>query len=131
LLDGADEIGGDGLQKIYKYLGSKWAKTIKSVVTCRLNLWDGSGQNELKQNFKIFRTLEFRYGNSSGDDEVKAFILKWFGDTEAATGEKLRAALDEIGKERIKYLAQNPLRLTLLCKGRVYQILKLGCTKNL
>jgi hypothetical protein len=115
LLDGADEIGGDGLQKIYKYLDSEWAKTIKSVVTCRLNLWDGSGQNELKQNFQIFRTLEFRYGNSSGDDEVKAFILKWFGDAEAATGEKLRAALDEIGKERIKYLAQNPLRLTLLC----------------
>jgi HEAT repeat protein/energy-coupling factor transporter ATP-binding protein EcfA2 len=113
LLDGADEIGGDGLQKIYKYLDSKWAKTIKSVVTCRLNLWDGSGQNELKQNFQIFRTLEFRYGNSSGADEVEEFILKWFDNADA--GKNLRTALEETGKERIKYLAQNPLRLTLLC----------------
>jgi DNA-binding CsgD family transcriptional regulator/energy-coupling factor transporter ATP-binding protein EcfA2 len=113
LLDGADEIGGDGLQKIYKYLDSEWAKTIKSVVTCRLNLWDGSGRNELKQNFKIFRTLEFRYGNSSGADEVEEFILKWFNNADA--GKNLRTALEETGKERIKYLAQNPLRLTLLC----------------
>jgi hypothetical protein len=30
-------------------------------------------------------------------------------------GKRLRAALDEVGKERIKDLAQNPLRLTLLC----------------
>jgi energy-coupling factor transporter ATP-binding protein EcfA2 len=113
LLDGADEIGGDGLQKIYKYLDSEWAKTIKSVVTCRLNLWDGSGRNELKQNFQIFRTLEFKYENPAMEDEVEKFILKWFENADA--GKNLRAALEETGKERIKYLAQNPLRLTLLC----------------
>jgi predicted NACHT family NTPase len=44
---------------------------------------------------------------------VAAFIEKWFDDVE--TGKRLRAALDEVGKERIKDLAQNPLRLTLLC----------------
>ncbi len=114
LLDGADEIGGNGLKKIEEYLlRSKWAKPIKSVVTCRLNLWDGSERNELNQNFKIFRTLDFQYASPAGD-EVDAFILKWFGDDPAA-GKKLRLALDEPGKERIKDLAQNPLRLTLLC----------------
>jgi hypothetical protein len=85
----------------------------KVVVTCRLNLWDGSGQNELKQNFQIFRTLGFKYANSAGEDEVAAFIGKWFDDVEE--GKKLRSALDEVGKERIKDLAKNPLRLTLLC----------------
>jgi Trypsin-like peptidase domain/NACHT domain len=115
LLDGADEIGGDGLKKIEEYLlQSKWAKPIKAVVTCRLNLWDGSDQNKLKQNFQIFRTLDFKYINSVGKDEVEAFILNWFGDDTEA-GRKLRTALDEKGKERIKDLAQNPLRLTLLC----------------
>ncbi len=115
LLDGADEIGGDGLKKIEEYLlQSKWAKPIKAVVTCRLNLWDGSDQNKLKQNFQIFRTLDFKYVNSVGKDEVEAFILNWFGDDTEA-GRKLRTALDETGKERIKDLAQNPLRLTLLC----------------
>jgi GTPase SAR1 family protein len=113
LLDGADEIGGDGLQKIAEYLRMPWAKSLKVVVTCRLNLWDGSARNELKQNFQIFRTLDFKYANSAGQDEVAAFIGKWFDDVEAGKG--LRAALDEDGKERIKDLAQNPLRLTLLC----------------
>jgi Trypsin-like peptidase domain/NACHT domain len=115
LLDGADEIGGDGLKKIEEYLlQSKWAKPIKAVVTCRLNLWDGSDQNKLKQNFQIFRTLDFKYVNSVGKDEVEAFILNWFDDDTEA-GRKLRMALDQTGKERIKDLAQNPLRLTLLC----------------
>jgi NACHT domain len=113
LLDGADEIGGDGLQKIAEYLRMPWAKSLKVVVTCRLNLWDGSARNELKQNFQIFRTLDFKYANSAGQDEVAAFIGKWFDDGEA--GKRLRSALDEVGKERIKDLAQNPLRLTLLC----------------
>jgi predicted NACHT family NTPase len=82
LLDGADEIGGDGLQKIEEYLRMPWAKLLKVVVTCRLNLWDGSARNELKQNFQIFRTLDFKYANSTEQDEVAAFIEKWFDDVE-------------------------------------------------
>lgn len=113
LLDGADELGGDGLQKIEGYLRMLWAKPLKVVVTCRLNLWDGGGRNELKQNFQIFRTLDFKYVNSAGQDDVAAFIGTWFDDVEE--GKRLRTALDEVGKERIKDLAQNPLRLTLLC----------------
>jgi HEAT repeat protein len=113
LLDGADEMGGDGLAKIQTIFQQRWTKSIRAIITCRLNLWDGSGQNELKQNFQIFHTLDFKYANSTGQDEVAAFIGKWFDDVE--TGKRLRSALDKVGKERIKDLAKNPLRLTLLC----------------
>jgi Trypsin-like peptidase domain/NACHT domain/HEAT repeats len=109
LFDGADEMGGDGLTKIQTMIKPIWAKsTIRSVVTCRLNLWDASSQNVLKNDFQIFRTLDFK------QDLVEAFIVKWFDD-DAESGKKLIAALDETGKERIKDLARNPLRLTLLC----------------
>jgi hypothetical protein len=109
LFDGADEMGGDGLTKIQTMLKPIWVKsTIRSIVTCRLNLWDASSQNVLKNDFQIFRTLDFK------QDLVEAFIGKWFDDDPVA-GKKLIAALDETGKERIKDLARNPLRLTLLC----------------
>jgi NACHT domain len=109
LLDGADEMGGDGLTKIQSILEQSWKK-LRVVITCRLNLWDGGSQNVLKEQFKIFRTLDFSYDNP---DRVQQFIDKWFEGAEA--GRSLRSALDEVGKERIKDLAQNPLRLTLLC----------------
>jgi HEAT repeat protein len=109
LFDGADEMGGAGLTKIQTMLKPIWVKsTIRSIVTCRLNLWDASSQNVLKNDFQIFRTLDFK------QDLVEAFIVKWFDD-DAVAGKKLIAALDETGKERIKDLARNPLRLTLLC----------------
>jgi DNA polymerase III delta prime subunit len=109
LLDGADEMGGDGLTKIQSILEQSWKK-LRVVITCQLNLWDGGSQNVLKEQFKIFRTLDFSYDNP---DRVQQFIDKWFEGAEA--GRNLRSALDEVGKERIKDLAQNPLRLTLLC----------------
>jgi HEAT repeat protein len=109
LFDGADEMGGDGLTKIQTMLKPTWVKsTIRSIITCRLNLWDASSQNVLKNDFQIFRTLDFK------PDLVEAFIGKWFDD-DAVAGKKLIVALDETGKERIKDLARNPLRLTLLC----------------
>jgi Trypsin-like peptidase domain/NACHT domain len=109
LFDGADEMGGDGLTKIQTMIKPTWVKsTIRSIVTCRLNLWDASSQNVLKNDFQIFRTLDFK------QDLVEAFIVKWFDD-DAVAGKKLIVALDETGKERIKDLARNPLRLTLLC----------------
>ena len=58
--------------------------------------------------------MDFKYANPAGVDEVQDFIKKWF-KTQPEDGQKLRAALDEAGKERIKDLAKNPLRLTLLC----------------
>ena len=116
LLDGADEMGGDGLAKIETSLKQKWAESIRTVITCRLNLWDASPTNSLErsQNFQVYRTLDFKYANPAGVDEVQDFIDKWFKE-QPEDGQKLRAALDEAGKERIKDLAKNPLRLTLLC----------------
>ena len=116
LLDGADEMGGDGLAKIETSLKQKWAESIRTVITCRLNLWDASPTNSLErsQNFQVYRTLDFKYANPAGVDEVQDFIDKWSKE-QPEDGQKLRAALDEAGKERIKDLAKNPLRLTLLC----------------
>jgi NACHT domain len=114
LLDGADEMGGDALRKIETTLQENWARSIRAIVTCRLNLWDASPMNSLNSspNFQIYRTLDFKYAPK---DMVGEFIGKWFKD-KAEVGKKLRSALDEAGKERIKDLVQNPLRLTLLCE---------------
>jgi hypothetical protein len=114
LLDGADEMGGNGLTKIENDLGEVWARSIRAVITCRLNLWDASPTNRLANNrFQVYRTLDFKYANPAGVDEINEFIDKWFNEQEA--GKQLRLALDGAGKERIKDLAKNPLRLTLLC----------------
>ncbi|MBW4679731.1 MAG: HEAT repeat domain-containing protein [Microcoleus vaginatus WJT46-NPBG5] len=66
--------------------------------------------------------LDFSYGKGSSRDQVKQFIDKWFNNSssilagvERSEESQLRAALDEPGKERIKDLARNPLRLSLLC----------------
>jgi DNA polymerase III delta prime subunit len=116
LLDGADEMGGEALGKLEVTLKEAWARSTRAVITCRLNLWDAGATNKLQTspNFQVYRTLDFKYANPAGQDEVKAFIDKRFQAT-PATGQKLRMALDEVGKERIKDLAQNPLRLSLLC----------------
>jgi NACHT domain len=114
LLDGADEMGGDALKKIEATLQENWARSIRAIVTCRLNLWDASPMNSLNSspNFQVYRTLDFKYVPK---DMVGEFIGKWFKD-KADVGKKLRSALDETGKERIKDLVRNPLRLTLLCE---------------
>jgi GTPase SAR1 family protein len=118
LLDGADEMGGEALRKLEVTLWEAWTRSTRAIITCRLNLWDASSTNQLQTspNFQVYRTLDFKYVNPAGQDEVKSFIDNWFQSTkEPEAGKKLRAALDEVGKERIKDLAQNPLRLTLLC----------------
>ncbi len=81
------------------------------MLSCRLNLWDG-GSNAL-DSFDNYRTLEFSY-----PQQVEQFIGNWFGSllsAETQTGQRLCAALRESGKERIRDLVKNPLRLTLLC----------------
>jgi GTPase SAR1 family protein len=118
LLDGADEMGGDALNKLRVTLQEDWALSTRAIITCRLNLWDAISTNELQSspNFQVYRTLDFKYANPAGQDEVKSFIDNWFRSTKKPeAGQKLRAALNEVGKERIKDLAQNPLRLSLLC----------------
>jgi energy-coupling factor transporter ATP-binding protein EcfA2 len=117
LLDGADEMGAEALGKLDTTLQEDWARSTRAIITCRLNLWDTSSHRlQTSSNFQVYRTLDFKYVNPAGQDEVKVFIDNWFRSTnETDVGQKLRAALDEVGKERIKDLAKNPLRLTLLC----------------
>jgi HEAT repeat protein/energy-coupling factor transporter ATP-binding protein EcfA2/Fe-S-cluster formation regulator IscX/YfhJ len=121
LLDGVDEIamgattGGLPLQMIAKQLTTGWVSSARVVLTCRLNVWD-AGKNALER-FDTYRTLEFSYGNDKkpDSDQVNQFISKWFEQSEPQLGKALRTALDQRGKERIKDLVKNPLRLALMC----------------
>jgi energy-coupling factor transporter ATP-binding protein EcfA2 len=113
LLDGLDEMSGDALAAIHRDLGLAWAQNLRVVVTCRLNQWE-TASNNLVNSFDVYRTLDYSYQTSQGDDQVKAFISKWFADDEKVATQ-IRTELDAPGKERIKDLVKNPLRLTLLC----------------
>ncbi len=70
-------------------------------------MWD-SGKNTLDR-FDVYRNLDFDYPS-----EVYQFIGKWFA-TEPELQQKLKLALEQSGKERIRDMVKNPLRLTLLC----------------
>jgi GTPase SAR1 family protein len=115
LLDGLDEMSGDALAAIHRDLGQAWAQNLRVVMTCRLNQWEASvGGNILTNSFDVYRTLDYSYQTSQGEDQVKEFISKWFADNEKVATQ-IRTELDAPGKERIKDLVKNPLRLTLLC----------------
>jgi predicted NACHT family NTPase len=108
LLDGADEMTvADALQHIATQMRGMWLQNVRVVLTCRLNVWE-AGKNAL-DNFDVYRNLDFEY-----PDEVHQFIDKWFQD-EPDLQQTLKAALEQPGKERIRDMVKNPLRLTLLC----------------
>jgi HEAT repeat protein/energy-coupling factor transporter ATP-binding protein EcfA2 len=120
LLDGVDEMtvgayGNAPLQAIAKQLTTGWVSSARVVLTCRLNVWDAS-KNALER-FDTYRTLEFSYGDGKkpDSDQVNQLISKWFEPTDPQLGKALRTALDQRGKERIKDLVKNPLRLALMC----------------
>jgi HEAT repeat protein/energy-coupling factor transporter ATP-binding protein EcfA2 len=120
LLDGVDEMtaeasGNAPLQAIAKQLTTGWVSSARVVLTCRLNIWD-AGKNALER-FDTYRTLDFSYGNGKkpDSDQVNQFISKWFEPSDPQLGKALRTALDQRGKERIKDLVKNPLRLALMC----------------
>ncbi|GAB1541618.1 hypothetical protein NUACC21_42890 [Scytonema sp. NUACC21] len=115
LLDGVDKMQvtqGNPLGEIERQIRTgTLLQQARIVLSCRLNLWDG-GSNAL-DSFDNYRTLEFSYPQL-----VEQFIRNWFGSLPSAemqTGQRLCAALRESGKERIRDLVKNPLRLTLLC----------------
>jgi energy-coupling factor transporter ATP-binding protein EcfA2 len=115
LLDGVDEMpvqGEERLGAISNQLKG-WVGQARVVLTCRLNVWEAN-RNVLADNFEIYRTLEFSYGDSTTPDRVEEFIAKWF-NKQPNLGQQLRQELDKPGKERIKDLVKNPLRLSLLC----------------
>jgi len=121
LLDGLDEMSlalSNPLSEALSNLLSEIARQIRKsgsisqariVLTCRVNLWDGSS-NALNE-FDTYRTLDFSY-----PQQVEQFIEQWFrSNAQEEQGQRLCHALNEQGKERIRDLVKNPLRLTLLC----------------
>ncbi len=113
LLDGVDEMAaGNALSFINNWLPA-WSQNLHFVLTCRLNVWEAN-PNYLS-GFQTYRTLEFN------QDQVKDFINNCFqnrgnhGGMVSTLGVELQQALNQPGKERIKDLVRNPLRLMLLC----------------
>ncbi len=119
LLDGVDEMPvrfGNPLSKIIQQIeASSWLANTRIVLTCRINVWEA---NKIAlRGFDVYRNQEFTYRAKYGQvpDQVERFILRWFVH-DSEQGKQLRQALDEDGKQRIKDLARNPLRLSLLCR---------------
>lgn len=120
LLDGADEMRGlnpvDQLTQALQrdQLFAELWKQGKVVLTCRTNIWDIAGTAPLK--FDTYKMLDFSSERGQQFDQVKQFIKRWFTAINYPEwGESLQRALDAPGKDRIKDLARNPLRLGLLC----------------
>jgi energy-coupling factor transporter ATP-binding protein EcfA2 len=115
LLDGVDEMPVQGEEPLWaiSHQLKGWVGQARVVLTCRLNVWEAN-RNVLADNFEIYRTLDFSYGDSTTPDRVGEFIGKWF-NKQQNLGQQLRQELDKPGKERIKDLVKNPLRLALLC----------------
>ncbi|MEQ8961082.1 MAG: NACHT domain-containing protein, partial [Coleofasciculus sp. C2-GNP5-27] len=115
LLDGVDEMVanfGNSLSFINNWIPG-WCQHLSVVLTCRLNVWEANPY--ALNNFKTYRTLEF------SPEKVEEFIQACFQNRRGAPtcahelGIQLQQALNQPGKERIKDLVKNPLRLTLLC----------------
>jgi predicted NACHT family NTPase len=116
LLDGVDEMAaGNALSTINNWLPA-WSHNLHFVLTCRLNVWEANPYS--LNGFQTYRTLEFN------QEQVKDFINNCFqtrrgaqlcAPTVPALGKQLQQALNQPGKERIKDLVRNPLRLMLLC----------------
>ena len=125
LLDGVDEMAAESpvqaLAKIREQL-TDWVGKARVVLTCRLNVWDATISNTLK-NFETYKTLEFE------PDDVDKFIHQWFEQASQdekrrnsgnesfwqKQGKQLQQQLKASGKERIRELVRNPLRLSMLC----------------
>jgi predicted NACHT family NTPase len=103
LLDGLDEMAAE----MQETLSARGLLThVRIVTSCRLNVWQANPR--FLDGFKFYITQPFTY------PQVQRFIEKWFSE-DNALGDRLWQAIHQPGKERIKDLARNPLRLTLLC----------------
>lgn len=118
LLDAADEMSvysGSPLFEITRQISQPfWISQAKIVLTCRVNVWEAN--KVALQSFDVYRNSEFTYNDKDEfRDQVEQFIWRWFAKN-SEQGKQLRQALDAEGKQRIKDLAKNPLRLSLLCQ---------------
>jgi energy-coupling factor transporter ATP-binding protein EcfA2 len=127
LLDAVDEMAAESpvqaLAKIREQL-TDWVGKARVVLTCRLNVWDAAISNTLT-DFDTYKTLEFE------PDDVDEFIRQWFEEASQdekrrksgneifwhSQGKRLQQQLKEPGKERIRELVRNPLRLSMLCQS--------------
>ncbi len=111
LLDGVDEMRIEGYEAPLQTISNQlrgWVDQARVVLTCRLNIWEANPN--VLPNFETYRTLHF------DNQQVGEFIEQWFtqeGDPES--GKKLQNKLSESGRERIRDLIKNPLRLAMLC----------------
>ncbi|MGK7885555.1 MAG: NACHT domain-containing NTPase, partial [Crocosphaera sp.] len=127
ILDGLDELSAysdsteqsstekspnspiEALTWIEDQVQSGYLQKARVVVSCRVNVWDANIKPLPK--FVTYKTLDF------ADPQRDRFIKQWFekkGDIRL--GEQLIACLQETGRERIRELVKNPLRLGLLCQ---------------
>ncbi|MEL7358243.1 MAG: NACHT domain-containing protein [Cyanobacteria bacterium J06560_6] len=103
LLDGLDEMTPE-TRAALSLRG--WISQARVIVTCRVNVWQSNPR--IINGFQTYRMLEFRL------PQIEEFTQKWFAQ-DATAGQHLYQALNHPGKERIRDLVKNPLRLTLLC----------------
>ncbi|MFB2976143.1 HEAT repeat domain-containing protein [Microseira sp. BLCC-F43] len=108
LLDGVDEMAASGnpLTFVDKWIPA-WSQHLPVMLTCRLNVWEANPY--ALNGFQTYRTLWF------SEEKVKQFIHNGFQKSDPELGVQLQEALNQPGKERIKDLVRNPLRLMLLC----------------
>ncbi|MEA5580383.1 NACHT domain-containing protein [Nodularia harveyana UHCC-0300] len=119
LLDGVDEMGESSsikaLNKISQAL-TVWVGQARVVLTCRLNVWDASLNNNILPEFDTYKIQEFT------PQQVDEFIEEWFKyANNMPRGYELKAELDlrERFKLNIRALVANPLMLSILCE--IYQ----------
>ena len=117
LLDGLDEMAASRRDALSL---RGWVAQSRVVVTCRLNIWQAN--TGILDGFETYRTLEFQ------PEQVEKFIENCFRQNRSM-GQGLWQALKQPGKERIKDLVRNPLRLMLLCSTWHWREGKLPDTK--
>ncbi|NCS16802.1 MAG: NACHT domain-containing protein [Microcystis aeruginosa G13-12] len=114
LLDGLDEMGVnsplEALSRIGDELGSSYLQKARVALSCRVNVWDAHLTNPL-QGFIPYKTLDFT------EYQCARFIREWFKyKGNSAFGESLIHRLQESGRESLRELVKNPLRLVVLCQ---------------
>ncbi|MEZ2320583.1 MAG: NACHT domain-containing protein [Microcoleus sp.] len=127
LLDGVDEMAAESpvlaLARIREQL-TDWVGKARVVLTCRLNVWDAAISNSLT-DFDTYKTLEFE------PNDVDQFICQWFEEASQdekrrksgnetfwlEQGKRLQQQLKEPGKDNIRRMVRNPLRLSMLCQS--------------
>jgi HEAT repeat protein/energy-coupling factor transporter ATP-binding protein EcfA2 len=108
LLDGLDELSSRAGESEVENLLTGFTNKARVVLTCRSNVWD-VGVNAFS-GFDVYRNRDFEPA------QVKEYIGKWFASAgKPEAGERLHSKLEESGRERLRDLIRNPLRLSLLC----------------